>query len=1058
MPNLLHLSDLHFGYDKDALARAQRAEALDLLVKTVRELAPDWIPRILVISGDLTWQGKPSGYPELADWLTEKLFPATGLTPADCIVCPGNHDIDHDAAFSLLDRTQDAKKADALLNPGRLAKGFAVPFEAFVKFAAGFGIPAPVLNGAPNHLAGTRDLRGLRFVCANSAWFCRDSATDHGQLWLGLPQLQSMQLMNPDDYDTAPVTVAVLHHPQASLADADRNAYGNRPDAYGYLARRAHLILSGHTHGGIKRADRYEGRAHSVAGGAAYDSPGYRNNFSVLQIDPAARTVIRRAWELDPCGPQWEEKKQQTYSLLIEKLRPSQANAARYIAWLQDKTRSIELSQLHVAPQETPPPAIDTLFIRLTTAGAAKGDGALGRPEPIPLQDALRNNRKLVIEGKPGCGKTTFVRWLAWMLCRPGDPPDNLLWLKGFPIWVRISELDQYIANTPKGGAAPATEVDARWIAHFLASHQGWDLDEAFFADKLNQADTVLLLDGLDEAGNQQRRVNMVHMIREAAGQYGCRMVVTTRPGAHEGWTTLQGFEPAVIDDLDDAGIDGFLLQWCRWLKRGDEAAAQDYYAELRPAVAVPGIRLLARNPLMLTSLAVLHFRRHRLPEQRVKLYEQILDWLAEKAADRHREHRKDALLERFGLLALGMQEWPGGQKLSVGVDDAAGLLTPKTESLTPMRHFLEQAQIDSGIVTLRGGEIAFWHRSFQEYLAARTMADLPDLEIAQRAQGMLYSVEGRDVLPLVAGCMAEKAKQRLTLLFGELIRHAASQKPLERKAHAVGVLGRMLADVLPFGYELSGPAAEQYAELRSAVMAIFQKGGAKGIGLKTRVAAAEALDQASQTRLCTPWDAAYWKPVPGGTYPIGGDSEAFQSLPKKSVKLGGFQIGRFPVTVWEYGRYLEDEGAEPPPDWDEQNLHPSRPVVSVNWQQAQDYCTWAGCKLPTEEQWEAAARGAKGRIFPWRGDEADEYRANFKGMVGAPTPVGMFPEGDTPEGVADMAGNVWEWTQSDLNKDLKCVRGASFSYVAGDLRAALRVGDVPGNWVDYLGFRCVRE
>ena len=193
------------------------------------------------------------------------------------------------------------------------------------------------------------------------------------------------------------------------------------------------------------------------------------------------------------------------------------------------------MSQLHVAPQETPPPAIDTLFIRLTTAGAAKGDGALGRPEPIPLQDALRNNRKLVIEGKPGCGKTTFVRWLAWMLCRPGDPPDNLLWLKGFPIWVRISELDQYIANTPKGGAAPATEVDARWIAHFLASHQGWDLDEAFFADKLNQADTVLLLDGLDEAGNQQRRVNMVHMIREAAGQYGCRMVVTSRPASYIG-------------------------------------------------------------------------------------------------------------------------------------------------------------------------------------------------------------------------------------------------------------------------------------------------------------------------------------------------------------------------------------------------------------------------------------------------------------------------------------------------------------------------------------------
>src|SRR5947209_12192049 len=102
-----------------------------------------------------------------------------------------------------------------------------------------------------------------------------------------------------------------------------------------------------------------------------------------------------------------------------------------------------------------------------------------------------------------------------------------------------------------------------------------------------------------------------------------------------------------------------------------------------------------------------------------------------------------------------------GGQKLAIGVDDAAGLLTSDTDSLAPMRRFLEQAQIDSGIVTLRGGEIAFWHRTFQEYLAARTIKDLPDAEIPQRARQLLYSAEGREVLPLVAGCMDQNAQQR---------------------------------------------------------------------------------------------------------------------------------------------------------------------------------------------------------------------------------------------------------------------------------------------------------
>jgi len=297
------------------------------------------------------------------------------------------------------------------------------------------------------------------------------------------------------------------------------------------------------------------------------------------------------------------------------------------------------------------------------------------------------------------------------------------------------------------------------------------------------------------------------------------------------------------------------------------------------------------------------------------------------------------------------------------------------------------------------------------------------------RAREMLYSSEGREVLPLVAGCMAEKAKQRLTLLFEDLTRHAVSQELLDRKAHAAGVLGNMLADVAPFEYKLSEPAAKQYGELRDAVEAIFEKGKARGVGLKTRVAAAEALDQASQARLHTPREAAYWKEIRGGRFTLGGDSKAYQSLPKKSVTVGGFRIGRFPVTVWEYGKYLEETGAKAPPEWEEQSGHPGRPVVRVTWHEAQGYCAWAKCQLPTEEQWEAAARGAEGRIFPWGGPDPDEYRANFNMMVGKPTPVGMFPEGDTPEGVADMAGNVWEWTRSDFGEDTKCVRGASFGH-----------------------------
>jgi formylglycine-generating enzyme required for sulfatase activity len=1058
MLNLLHLSDLHFGYDQDDTARAQRDQALDLLVRELDRLRGKWPLHILVISGDLTWQGKPAGYTKLGEWLTEKLFPATGLAAANCVICPGNHDIDHDAAFSLLDGTVGAERADQLLRPERLAAGFARPFEAFVKFAESFGIPAPMLGEKPNHLAGVLELHGIRFVCLNSAWFCRDTKTDEGRLWLGLPQLQSMGLMNPKDYDSAPITVAVLHHPPKWLALDECRAPGNRRNTYAFLAESSHAILSGHIHGAIERPDRCSAAAWLFLGGATYKDQAYRNNFSLFRIDPRKREITRHSWEFDPRKARWAGKDPDTYSLYAEKTRPGTANTEEYFAWLRRETQSINLYQLKVGPGEIPPPAIDSLYIKLMTAAPAQKGEAMERSQPVPLEEALQNPR-LVIEGKPGGGKTTFVRWIAWNLCRRDGPPPSFP-VRGFPLWVRISQLDQHIVKTLEGRQPgdPAHQAEARWIAHFLAA-QGWELDEAFFREKLEAKDTVLLLDGLDEAANQPRREKIVEMIGLAAGQYGCHMVVTTRPGAHEGRATLAGFEKSSIDDLDDPRIDGFLLQWCRWLKRGDEAAAQGYYTELRPAVAVPSIHILARNPLMLTALAVLHLRRKRLPEQRAELYEQILDWLADQAVERHPEHSKGDLLGRFGSLALGLQEWEGGQKLQIGIDDAAALLTPANQRIELMRGFLEQAQIDSGIVTRRGGEIAFWHQSFQEYLAARTLAGLPDTDLETSARKLLYSPEGREVLPLLAGGMAGPARKRLDNLFASLTRDAVAQERLDRKAHAVGVLGNMLRDLIPVKYELSGPAKEQFGQLRQTVMAIFKKGKTKDIGLKTRVDAAEALDQASQSRLRTPGDPDYWVEIPGDTFTIG-DPKAFQSLPVRSVTVPTFRIGMFPVTVWEYSKFLDETEATPPRSWDEQALHPSRPVVWVTWHEAQRYCEWARSKLPTEEQWEFAARGAKGRVYPWGPEEQepDEHRANFKGSAGELTPVGMFPDGDTLEGVADMAGNVWEWTRSDYDKDAKVLRGGSFGYGARGLRAAFRVRVVPGLSYDSLGFRCVRE
>ncbi len=206
---------------------------------------------------------------------------------------------------------------------------------------------------------------------------------------------------------------------------------------------------------------------------------------------------------------------------------------------------------------------------------------------------------------------------------------------------------------------------------------------------------------------------------------------------------------------------------------------------------------------------------------------------------------------------------------------------------------------------------------------------------------------------------------------------------------------------------------------------------------------------------------------------------------PSHQVTLSLYFLCRNLVTNEQYRTYMEETGKEPPGHWLEGRIPEGKerhPVVEVSWADAQAFCLWLGtklraggekgvCRLPTEAEWEFAARGPEGREYPWGLEEPDAEHANYFGGVGGTTPVGSYPKGATPEGVNDLAGNVWEWcgdwlgpyeaeSQADptgpLQGETRVVRGGAFNDGSLVLRGASRADGVPQERYGSLGFRVV--
>lgn len=227
---------------------------------------------------------------------------------------------------------------------------------------------------------------------------------------------------------------------------------------------------------------------------------------------------------------------------------------------------------------------------------------------------------------------------------------------------------------------------------------------------------------------------------------------------------------------------------------------------------------------------------------------------------------------------------------------------------------------------------------------------------------------------------------------------------------------------------------------------------------------------------------------IAGGEYRIGSDDGEENEAPVHRVRVGEFYIDKYEVTNSQYQEFINETGHPAPPSWRPDGMvwpeHADLPVTWVSWQDARAFAEWRGVRLPTEIEWEVAARCTSARTYPWGDSLMVDFAlpANVAGETDTfrlgPAPVDAFTNGVSCSGAYNMAGNVWEWahdwylpaayrdrpvsgpavTVEDSLFNQRVIRGGSWFDPPEYARSSVRMGFEPSYKSDIIGFRCARD
>lgn len=737
---------------------------------------------------------------------------------------------------------------------------------------------------------------------------------------------------------------------------------------------------------------------------------------------------------------------------------------------------------------------------------------AMGRrlSEAKPLLELQADCSALVVLGDPGAGKTTFLKYLTLSVAL--GKGDELGLGERLPILLPLSAYANQLA-----------EKDVP-LLEFAAAHPtgcGLALPLSDLLDRaLAQGKALLLLDGLDEVRDSRLRRVVVDRLQDFCSRYrraGNRLVLTSRiVGYREVRPTGDGWQEATLVDFEEEEIEEFVTRWTSGLEqaaRGEGAAgvdaAQREQEELLHAVRhSEGVRSLAANPLLLTILALMKRQGVTLPERRVQLYQKYVEtliqhWNLARGLDGRAGRELDALetMRVLAPLALWMHETSPGAGLVPEwrvIDQLTAILASRgrAEPEAAARAFLGDVRQHTGLLLDRGGErYGFIHLTFQEYLAAVALAGRGEKELKPLIDELALRVghpAWREVSRLAIGHLA--VVQGRDGAAAEVLEELLSRRP--GTAGEVEILaGEAAIDVGVGGL----PESSRQKVVAVLLTAMRDDGRVKA---NERLRCGEVLGRLGDPRpevmtVDGIWDALCEVPAGGFWMGFGEDDENAEAYekPRHRVELPyAFRLARYPVTVAQFREYVEESGARPE---DEDSLRgpANAPVVWVSWEEALRFCRWLTVRwqgegrlpqdwvvsLPSEAEWEKAARGKEGRVYPW-GNDFDLERANVdEAGWGRVSTVGVYPGGSSAVGCEELAGNVWEWTRSLWGNEwgkpefgypyrpkdgreimsstsdvLRVVRGGSFDGDFRGARGAVRSGhDPPYRGYD-VGFRPV--